>query len=423
MQFDTWKTKNGLRVVHAPLPDNDTVTVLALCKTGSKYEEDRIAGISHFLEHLFFKGTEKRPTAQDVSEALDSVGGEFNAFTGKEYTGYYAKVADRHKELAVDVIGDIILNSQFDKRELNRERGVIKEEMRMYQDSPMQYVPDLLEGLLYEGQASGRLIIGTDETIMGVQREDFVQYMADQYVTDNMAVVISGNVTKKDAKALVEEHFGGLPKGEAKLKMFETTQDQKEPGLLLHYKDTDQAHLALAFRGVPQKHKDREAFTVLAAVLGGGMSSRLFDTIREKMGLAYYVRAEADAMTDLGYLAIRAGVEVSRFDDVIIAILKECEKVIDEESPAKELKKAKEYLKGRSQLGLEKSDEIAFFAGEQTILHDEIESLEDKFKRIDKVTAEDIQRIAKDTFVNEKMNLAVIGPYRDPAPVLSVLTF
>ncbi|MCA9387572.1 MAG: insulinase family protein [Candidatus Andersenbacteria bacterium] len=423
MNIDSWTRKDGLRVVHVPYPDMDTVTVLALCKTGSKYETDEIAGISHFLEHMFFKGTEKRPTAQHVAEALDEVGGEFNAFTGKEYTGYYAKVADRHAELAVDVIGDILLHSNLDPREINRERGVIIEEMRMYQDSPMRYVPELLENELYPNQPAGRLIIGSEETIMSVKAEDFRDYLAKQYVSKNMVVVLVGNITKERVEALVDEHFADMPEGEAQIAMMPATETQTEPGLLLHYKETDQAHLALAFRGVARKHKDRAAHVVLSAILGGGMSSRLFGTVREQMGLAYYIRAEAESMTETGYIEVSAGVEVTKLQDALIAILKECEGLVAEEVPAKELKKAKEYIKGRSQLGLEKSDEIAFFVGEQEILEHEVELLEEKFAKIDAVTAADVQRVAKDVFVNEKMNLAVIGPYRDPAPVMDVLTF
>lgn len=421
MHMNQWTKRSGLRVLHVPLPNADTVTVLVLCKTGSKYETDNIAGISHFLEHMFFKGTKKRPTARAVSETLDAVGGEFNAFTGKEYTGYYAKVADRHAEVAMDVIGDILTHSVMDAREINRERGVIIEEMRMYQDSPMRYVPDLLEAQLYGDQSSGRLIIGTEETIQSMKRKDFMQYLADQYVSQNMALVVVGNVTKAKVASWASSYFADLPSGKAAIDMDSTVEEQEDPGLLLHYKETDQAHVALAFRGVAQLDPARPAHVVLAAILGGGMSSRLFTTVRERMGLAYYVNSSASAMTDLGYLEIRAGVQVNKLQDAIIAMLQECEALRDELVTKKELTKAKEYVKGKFAMGLETSDDIAFYVGEQLILHNAIETREEKMAKIEAVTAAQVRAAARDLFQNHKLNAAIIGPYRDPVPVLHVL--
>ncbi|MFA5086939.1 MAG: pitrilysin family protein [Candidatus Paceibacterota bacterium] len=404
--------KNGLRIITIPEKETQAATVLVLVATGSKYETKDISGISHFLEHMLFKGTEKSKTPMDVAEVLDKIGGDYNAFTGEEYTGYYAKVDASHFDQALGWVSDIFLNSKLPAKEMEKERGVIIEEIKMYEDNPMRHIEQVWKELLYGDQPAGWDIAGTRETIKKMQRTDILKYINSQYVAKNTVICVAGNIKEKIVIEKIKKQFARIQTSEFKPKP-KVAESQKEPQIKLSYKDIGQTHIALGVRAYNMFHSERFALQLLAVILGGMMSSRMFDQIREKLGAAYYVRTYYDSDTDTGYLATFAGVDNAKLEKVIEAVLKEYKKIKDKKVGADELKKAKDYIKGKTVLGLESSDALASFYGSQELLRKEILTPEQIFKEIDKVTATDIQKIAKDIFTPEKLNLAIISKLKD----------
>jgi predicted Zn-dependent peptidase len=422
MQYRKTTLDNGLRVITVPMKDNPTVTVLVLVATGSKYETKRENGISHFLEHMCFKGTEKRPTARTISSELDALGSQYNAFTGQEYTGYYAKSDAKHFKQIFDVVSDIYLHSTFPEKEIEKEKGVIVEEINMYEDMPLRHVHDLFMGLLYGDQPAGWNIAGTRENVRAFTREDFVRYHNAHYVPEATTVVVAGQVDEESVLAEVLRIFGQKSKGnkESKLKVIEA---QTKPEILLQYKATDQTHLVIGVRTFDIYDARNPILTVLAAILGGGMSSRLFEKLREEMGSAYYVRAENDAYTDHGVFAVSAGVTNGRVTEVIEGILGECALLAKESVSDEELSKVKEYLSGTMKLELESSDAWASFYGGQEVLNREIHSPEKVEQEIRAVTKEQVQEMAKLLFTDANLNAALIGPFKDNKHFLESLTF
>jgi len=413
LMFRKTTLKNGLRIVTVPQKSSQAVTVLALVGTGSKYEEKEISGISHFLEHMYFKGTKRRPDALAVSETMDKLGGVFNAFTSEEFTGYYAKVSAGHLDAALDWVSDIYLNSLLPKKEMERERGVIIEEINMLLDTPLIYIGELWKTLLYGNQPAGWDVAGTKESVSSISREQLFHYMKSQYVAQNTVVCVSGKASSSQAIEKVKKYFSKIKTSESQPKpgVFER---QKAPELLLHFKKTDQTHLALGSRTFYSLfHPQRYAAEILGIILGGMMSSRLFTEVREKLGLAYYVRTNTEADTDTGYLVTLAGIDNSRVEKAISTILKEYKKISHAKVPVSELKKAKDNLKGKLSLTLETSDAKAFFYAGQELLENKISTPEDIFKKIDKVSVNDILKVAKDIFKPERLNLALIGPFKD----------
>ncbi len=407
--------KNGLRLILVPQRASQSTTVLVLFGVGSKYETKQLNGISHFLEHMFFKGTKKRPSTLTVSEALDRVGGQYNAFTDKEMTGYWAKVAPDYLDTALDWVSDILLNSKFEKQEIQREKGVIKEEINMYQDTPMRYVGKLWEGLLYGDQPAGWFIAGTKETVDKMTRQDFLSYLRTHYRVQNAVVCLAGKLpSETQLKNKVSKYFSQMAKGSSPDKLA-VKEKQSKSGMLIHYKATDQTHLCLGVRAYDIFHKDRYALMVLSAILGGMMSSRLWIAVREKRGLAYYVRTSAQAYTDSGFLMTQAGVANNKAEEAIEAILKEYRRIRDQKVPADEIKKVKDNLMGSLRLGLETSDELASWVGLQEILKKEILTPKLLFSKIKAVSAQDLQRVARDIFQPQKLNLALIGPFKERA--------
>ncbi len=404
--------KNGLRIITVPSKNTKTAAVLVLVGTGSKYETKDINGISHFLEHMFFKGTEKRPDKVEIIEPLDQIGGRYNAFTGQEYTGYWAKVDADHFDLALDWVSDIYLNSKFEEKEINRERGTILQEINMILDDPARYVHDLWLELLYGNQPAGWDIAGTKETVSSVERNQFVDYFKNHYSAKNTVIAVAGNITHKEGIDKVKRYFKGINKKPAKSKLA-VKEKQSKPECLIHYKDTDQSHLILGVRAYNTFHKDKYALGLLATILGGYMSSRLFISVRENQGLAYYVGASADVNTDTGYLAANAGVDNQKIDKAIVTILDEFKKTVNKKISPKELKKAKDHIKGSSLIGMEAPDAQASFYANQELLTDDILTLDEKISKINRVTANDIQRVAKDIFRPENLNLSLIGPFKD----------
>ncbi|OGI25767.1 MAG: hypothetical protein A3J76_00895 [Candidatus Moranbacteria bacterium RBG_13_45_13] len=417
MHFKKTTFKNGLRLITAPMKDTNTVTVIVAVAAGSKYETKRINGLSHFLEHMFFKGTKKRSKTKDIAEALDSVGGEYNAFTSQENTAYFAKVDKEHINLAVDVVSDIFLNSKLDAKEIEKERGVILQEINMYEDTPMLLVQEEFEHLLYGDQPAGWRVIGTKENIARVERKNFIAYIKNLYTARNTVVCVAGNFGKKGESGVIGEIrgvFAKMRRGNEN-KMLKTAEKQTKPQLKIKHKKTDQVHLVLGFREYNFFHPNRFTMALLANILGGTMSSRLFLSVREKSGLAYYVSASSEEYSDCGYFSVRAGVDTDRakIEKTVKIILREIRGVRDRGVNGRELQKAKDNLRGKMALSLESSDEVASYLAGQEIARREIKKPEEILAMIDKVGKNDILRVAKDIFVNSKLNLALIGPIED----------
>lgn len=421
LSYQKTTLKNGVRVIVAPMTSTQAVTVLVLVGTGSKYETKGTNGVSHFLEHMFFKGTEKRPKAVDISSLLDGVGGEFNAFTSEEFTGYYVKVDTAHFDLALDVVSDILLHSKFDQKEIDRERGVIIEEINMNNDNPMHKIFVLWSELLFGDQPAGWPIAGTKETMAGITRKNIADYFTKQYVGDNIAVIVAGNTQNGSALRKVEDYFIPLRKGKSYEKT-KVVEMQRCPAVLLQAKETDQTHICIGTRGFDLFNPKKYIAQILATILGGGMSSRMFISVRERRGLVYYISTVSDSNTDEGSIFTRAGIDNKKVEEAVRTIVAEYRKLKLKKVSSAELLKAKNYLRGRTYLGLEASDEVAEFLGGQEILENLILSPEEVLKHIDLVTALDIQEMAKEIFVPEKMNLALIGPFSDKAKFETLLS-
>jgi predicted Zn-dependent peptidase len=420
MNYKKTTLKNGLRVLLIPMKDTNTATVVVMVGVGSRYEDEKEAGLSHFIEHMFFKGTEKRPDTLAIAEELDSIGGEFNAFTSKDRTGYYAKADAKHIETAVDVVADMYMNSKMEAEEIKKEKGTIIQELNMYEDNPMRSIGDLFENMLYPDNFLGRDIIGYKKTINTFKHQDFLDYMKRFYVANDTVVCVSGKFNEKNILALIEKYFLKMPAGK-KPQFVRVTEAQRRPEVKIKFKKTDQTHLILGCRAYDENHKDRFAATLLSTILGGNMSSRLFIEVREKRGLAYYVRTGGDSYADCGYLATQAGVEHKNLEEAVRVILQEYGKIAAEKVSEKELQKAKDYIKGRSVMGFESSDEVAMFFVDQEIKKRKVMTLEEVFAKIDKVTAKDILRVAQDIFKKETLNLAIIGPHKDGKKISGLL--
>jgi len=404
--------KNGLRIITIPMENTRTVTVLVVVGAGSKYERKEINGISHFLEHMFFKGTKRRPTTLKIAETLDRVGGAYNAFTLKEVTGFWAKVEKSHLDLALDWVSDIFLNSKLQAREIKREKGVIIEEINMYLDTPMRYIDDLWEKLLYGDQPAGWMLAGEKENILKLQRKHFIEYLKNHYSALNTIVCVAGNFNQREVNEKIKKYFKKIDKAppQAKLKVIEL---QVQPRSLIHFKKTDQTHLCLGVRGYNLSQPQIYAQEILATILGGSMSSRLWISVRERKGLAYYVRTSSELYTDSGYLVTQAGIPHKNVNQVISLVLREYKNIRQNKVPKAELKKAKDYLKGNLTLSLELSDAQASFYTGQELLTGKILTPKEKFARIDKVTVSDVQKVAREIFKPEKLNLALIGPHKN----------
>lgn len=414
--------KNGLRVVTIPMKDNPTVTVLVLVGTGSDYELKEINGISHFLEHMCFKGTIRRPSAKDISHELDSLGCQSNAFTGGEYTGYYAKGDAKKFHQIFDVISDIYQNSTFPINEIEKEKGVVIEEINMYEDIPQSHVEDLWNEVLYKDQPAGRSTLGTKENIKKMVREDFVNYKKDHYTSHNTVIIVSGNVIPSDVYKEVEKHFKNINTSKP-VKKSKTLVGKVQSNVLLKYKKTDQTHFILGVHSFDMFDKRNMKVSLLGAVLGAGMSSRLFQKLREEMGVAYYVRSHNSPSLDHGSFQISAGVNNDRVQEVISEILKECKILKEKKVSERELEKVKSLLIGNMKMSLEATDDIANFYGGQEVLKGEMKTLDEKIKEIKKITSTDILNMAKLLFKDTNLHLAIIGPFDNNKEFSSILRF
>lgn len=414
--------KNGLRVVTVPMKDNPTVTVLVLVGTGSDYEAKEVNGISHFLEHMCFKGTVKRPNSKLISHELDSLGCQYNAFTGNEYTGYYAKGDSKNFKQIFDIISDVYLNSTFPEAEIEKEKGVIVEEINMYEDMPASHVQDLFTEVLYGDQPAGRSTLGTKENIYKMVRDNFADYKKSHYVSANTVVIVVGNITSDEVYGEVNKYFKDI-KTTNKVKKSKTKDTQNEPKVLIKYKETDQTHFVLGVRSFGILDEKNVKISLLAGVLGAGMSSRLFNKLREEMGVAYYVRASNQPSLDHGVFQISAGVNNLRTEEVVKEIIKECSLLIKEKVSEVELEKVKSLIIGNMKMSLEATDDVANFYGGQELLKNEIKTIDEKIREIKKVTSSDIQKMAKIIFKTKNLNLAMIGPFKDSMQFKEILRF
>lgn len=420
MDYKKTTLKNGLRILTIPVKGTQTATVMVMVGVGSRYENEAQAGLSHFIEHMLFKGTTKRPTAQSISEELDGIGGEFNAFTAKDKTAYYAKVDSRHIETALDVVADIFLNSKLEQVEIDREKGPILQELSMYEDEPRRSVGDEFEKMLYANQQLGREIVGYKKTISAFKRKDFTNYMKKHYNASQTVICVAGKFDEKKILTQIEKYFKDFQAG-AKAQMKNVVEKQTVPEVHVKFKKTDQTHVIIGNRAYRQDHADRYVLALMSIILGGNMSSRLFIEIRERRGLAYFVHTSVDTYQDCGYIATQAGVEHVKLEQTIEEILKEYRKISTELVSVGELQKAKDYVKGRAVMGFEASDDVAMFYIDQEMHKEKIITPKEVFAKIDAVTIEDILRVGKDVFQNAKLNVAIIGPHKNVAKIKKIL--
>jgi predicted Zn-dependent peptidase len=410
--FEKTTLDNGLRVVTAPMPQAKSVACFVMLAAGSRYETKDTNGIAHFAEHMFFKGTEKRPTARDIAGEIDSIGGEFNAFTGKEYTGYYVKCAAEHRDIALDVLIDMLRNSKFNAEEIEREKGVIVEEMNMYYDTPRDYVDGVYDELLYDDTPLGWDIIGRKETVRGAKRETFLDYLERWYRAPRMVAGIAGSLGEGLIPRL-EELLGDVPDG-APGQPLPAEWHQAAPRVKLHTKQSDQAHIRVGVHSYPLVHPDRYALSLLSTVLGGGMSSRLFTEVRERRGLAYYIYGHQQGYTDTGTLFAQGGVDINRIDDAVQTVVAEFARIAAEPIEADELEKARNFAKGRLVLSLEDPKGMIMFGLRNEVLEGNLREPDEVLAGLDAVTIEDVQRVAQDIVRENRLNFALIGPFDDP---------
>jgi predicted Zn-dependent peptidase len=408
--FERHQLSNGLRVLTAPMPQAQSVSCLVMLAAGSRYETPETNGIAHFAEHMFFKGTDARPTARDIAGEIDAIGGEFNAFTGKEYTGYYVRCAAETRDTALDVLVDMLRRSKFDPEEIEREKGVIVEEMNMYFDTPRDFIGGVYDELIYGDQPLGWDIIGRKETVREATRETFLEYVDTWYRPDRMVVGVGGRIGDGlDAK--LEELLGSLePRETGSPAPFAMPQNGGH--VRVHTKESDQAHLVLGVRSRPLTDPDRYVLQLLSTVLGGGMSSRLFTEVRERRGLAYYVFGTNHAYTDTGSLYAQSGVDINRIDDAVTTIVEQFRLLASEAVPADELEKARNFAKGRFVLQLESPHGTIMFGLRREVLEGQATEPQAVLDALDAVTAEDIQRVAQE-ILDTGFHLAVIGPFDD----------
>jgi len=410
--FERFSLGNGLRVLTAPMPHAQSVSCFVMLAAGSRYETADTNGIAHFAEHMFFKGTDRRPTARDIAGEIDAIGGEFNAFTGKEYTGYYVRCAAETRDTALDVLVDMLRNSRFDPDEIEREKGVIVEEMNMYFDTPRDFIGGVYESLLYGDQPLGWDIIGRKETVRSATRESFTDYTDKWYRPDRMVVGVGGRLGDGLQERL-EELLGDMAPRETGSPA-PVASNGNGSRVKVHTKQSDQAHLVIGVRSRPLVDPDRYVLQILATVLGGGMSSRLFTEVRERRGLAYYVFGTNHAYTDAGSLYAQSGVDINRIDDAVTTIVEQFRLLADAAVPADELEKARNFAKGRFVLQLESPHGTIMFGMRREVLEGRAEEPQAVLDELDAVTAEDVQRVAKE-IIDTGFHLAVIGPFDDAA--------
>lgn len=407
------KLKNGARIIKVHSKNTETVTIMALFGTGSRDEKKKEQGIEHFIEHMVFKGTEKRPTAAMISKELDALGASYNAFTGKEYTGFWAKTGKKDAVIAMDIISDMLLNPKFSPKDIETEKGPIIEEINMYEDAPMRNIPSVFEDMLYSPHSLGHDQLGTVENVKNFSRKDLVNFYKKHYVAKNLVIVISGNFNEKTIDRDMKKYFSSFNGSEKPIKLDKIQQAQRQPKLFIKYKKTDQTNFSLGFRAFEAGHKDEYVLDVLDTILGGNSSSRLYEVVREKEGLAYYIYSYACSYRDAGYFTIQSGVGNNKCEKAIDLILNEIKRIKTEDILEEEIEHAKSYIRGKMAIGLESSSSIADFVATQEISTGKILTPQEKFDKINAVKATDLRRIAQEIFIEERLNFAMIGPFKN----------
>ncbi|MGH3105042.1 MAG: M16 family metallopeptidase [Gaiellaceae bacterium] len=410
--YDRRTLSNGIRVLTAPMPHAQSTSCFLMYAAGSRYETRDSSGIAHFAEHMFFKGTERRPRSRDITTEIDAIGGEFNAFTGKEYTGYYVKCAAESRDTALDVLVDMMRNSKFEPEEIEREKGVIVEEMNMYFDTPRDYIGGLYDSLLYGDQPLGWDIIGSKDTVRAATRDSFLDYIGRWYRPERTVVGVGGKI-ERGLEEELERLLGDIEAAETGIPERVAIAENGSPQVLVHTKPSDQAHVCIGVRSYPLEHPDRYALQLLTTVLGGGMSSRLFTEVRERRGLAYYVFGFNNSYTDAGSLYAQAGVDINRIDDAVTTIVGEIRRMAEEPVPADELEKARSSAKGRFVLQLESPHGTILFGLRREVLEGQAVEPADALAGLDAVTGADVQRVAQDVIGGNALNFALIGPFDD----------
>ncbi len=411
INFEKKVLDNGLRVILAPMSNTEAVTLLVLVGVGSRYETKKINGISHFLEHMFFKGTKSRPEPGQILRELDKIGADHNAFTTKEATGFWVKTSGDDFDIALDVTSEILFEPLFKKEEVEKERNVIFQEIDMRKDNSRLNVQEIMEGLFFGDQPVGWDIAGDKKSVARVKREDIVKYEAENYLSENMIVVVAGNFEKKSVFKKIDKAFGRTKKGERK--SFEKADNcQKETRVKIINKETDQTHLAIAVRAYDMYDEKRYALGLLSTLLGGNSSSRLFMEIREKRGLAYYVYSWADQLMDCGYLGMAAGAPHKKLEEAVKNIVSVCSKIKNGDISQEDIDFAKSYMRGQTALRFEESDEIANFVAGQELFYNEVKQPAELLKKIEAVKKEDVLKVAKELFKPENFSLSVIGKHK-----------
>ncbi len=401
---------NGLRIITCPMPHTRSVSVCIYMGAGSRYESDAQAGVSHFIEHLCFRGTEKRASAKDISGAIEGVGGVLNGGTDKELTVYWCKVAQPHFHLALDVLADMVLHSRFGRKDIEKERQIIVEEISMSKDAPNQLVGMILDELLWPDHPLGRDVAGTNKSVADMTREQMLDYMASEYSPANTVIAIAGNIQQDEAVNEVQKILGKWTNKKTRLD-FVPYIENKNPRMKIENRETEQTHLCLALPGLSLQHPQRFTLDLLNVILGEGMSSRLFLEVRDKLGLAYNIHSYLDHFQDSGALTVYAGVHPKKLEIGITAILQQLA-LLKEKITEEELNKAKELSKGRLLLRMEDSRSVAGWVGGQEILNGSIMDVEEVVAVIDKVTAEEMCALAKELLIGEKLRLSVVGPVK-----------
>ena len=404
------KLPNQVRLITVPQKETQTANLLVLVKVGSRAENLKNSGVSHFIEHLMFKGTKKRPSTLALSKELDGVGAEFNAFTGKDYTGYYIKSDTKHLSLSIDVLADMLLNSKFDAQEIDREKGVIVEEFNMYEDNPMMYVDDLLEQTMYAGHPLGCSIAGTRQSVKAMSQADLLGFKNQFYIGNNIVICLAGNFNSQHLQELKAKFK--FPLSTKKFPINKIKIKQNKSRVVLKFKETEQSQIALGFPAYAYTDKKIYALQLLSVILGGNMSSRLFWQVRERNGLAYFIRSFLSVYEDTGALIIQSGLDKLRVESAMALIVSELEKIKKGVTP-EELKRAKEYLFGKTALDLEDTSHLAQWYGQQELMIGKILTPEEKNKKIAAVTLGDVALVAKDIFKINQSSLAVIGPFKN----------
>lgn len=412
MKFNKTVLPSGLCIITVPMPDNPAVTVLVMAEVGSKYETKETSGLSHFLEHMLFKGTKKRPKATDISREFDGLGAQSNAFTSHECTGYWAKSDSKHLDATLDILSDMYQNPLFDEKEMEKEKGVIIEEIRMYQDLPQAKVQDAFMELVYGDQPVGWNIAGTEKTVRAFTRQQLSDHRSKNYVNAATTVIVGGSFNEEETIKKIETAFSALS-STAKQGRPPVSESQSAPAIATIFKETDQTHLVIGVRTFSVFDARIPALTVLSTILGKGMSSRLFTRMREELGICYYIRTSADSFTDHGNLTISAGVDNSRVEEGIKGILGECKRLKDELISPAELKKAKDYIAGTTMLEMETSDARAQFFGFEEVIKHQLESPDEIIAKINAVTSKDVQKLAGEIFTDKGLNMAVVGRFKD----------